>query len=137
MNKVVKRIIGTMSIGIMTLGISLSANAQSIKSEKEVKAEKESVVLTNQTWHYNGGPSDSPTDASKYTLDDNEPCGITQETVCKLFAPASPSNPNQPDMSASVSLPGQPSQTITQRINNAVGGSSKQTNETVLSLRPL
>jgi len=40
MNKVVKRIIGTMSIGVMTLGISLGANAQSIKSENEVKGEK-------------------------------------------------------------------------------------------------
>ncbi len=133
-----------MSIGVMTLGISLSANAQSIKSEKEAQAAKEmkaekdtKVARASQTWTYNGTASDSPTDASKYTLDNDEPCGIEQETVCKLFAPASSSNSSQPDMSATVSIPGQASQTITQRINDAVGGASKHTNETVLSLRPL
>ncbi|MGE8377310.1 MAG: hypothetical protein ACN6PN_03140 [Sphingobacterium sp.] len=41
MKTLVKRIIGTMSIGVMTLGISLSANAQSVKVEKDVKDEKE------------------------------------------------------------------------------------------------
>ena len=41
MKTLAKRIIGTMSIGVMTLGISLSANAQSVKGEKDVKGEKE------------------------------------------------------------------------------------------------
>ncbi len=49
MKTLAKRIIGTMSIGVMALGISLSANAQSIQSEKEVKGESEDVPWYDHT----------------------------------------------------------------------------------------
>lgn len=60
-----------MTIGIMVVGISLSANAQSIKSEKDVKGEKEVKVgkgtksfATQAVWYdvvkINPSGSDTP-----------------------------------------------------------------------------
>ncbi|PUV22894.1 hypothetical protein [Sphingobacterium athyrii] len=136
MNKVVKRIIGTMSIGVMTLGISLGANAQSIKNEKEVKGEKESIMVrANQVWSYHGTSSDSPTDPSKYSLGPSEECEGAKQTICQINAPANPSNPSQPDMTALVTPSGSSTPTtIALRISAA--NSSKTPNETVTDFRP-
>jgi len=136
MNKVVKRIIGTMSIGIMTLGISLSANAQSVKIEKDVKGEKEPIMVrANHVWSYHGNASDSPTDPSKYSLGPSDQCGDDKETICQISAPANPSNPSQPDMTALVTPSGSSTPTtIALRISAAQ--SSKVSNETVTDFRP-
>ncbi|MEI2275604.1 hypothetical protein OHD16_26010 [Sphingobacterium sp. ML3W] len=140
MNKVVKRIIGTMSIGVMTLGISMGANAQSIKNEKEVKADKEvkasketKLVLANQTWYFTGSSSDNPTTPSLYTTTPHsDGCPTPLQRICTIEAPDNGSG--QPDMSAPV-LPGK---TVADQINDAkdsLNTSSPQTNETVSSFR--
>lgn len=136
MKTLAKRIIGTMSIGVMALGISLSANAQRIQSEKEVKGEKEvKTVAANQVWSYHGTSSDSPTDPSKYSLGPSDECGTLSETICQINAPANPSNPSQPDMTALVTPSGSSTPTtIALRINTA--NSSKTPNETVTDFRP-
>ncbi|WP_367210771.1 hypothetical protein [Sphingobacterium sp. R2] len=136
MRTLVKRFISTMSIGVMALGISFSANAQSIKSEKEVKGEQEvKTVAANQVWSYHGTSSDSPTDPSKYSLGPSDECGTRSETICQINAPANPSNPSQPDMTALVTPPGSSTPTtIALRISTA--NSSKTPNETVTDFRP-
>lgn len=136
MRTLVKRFISTMSIGVMVLGISFSANAQSIKSEKEVKGEKEvKIIAANQVWSYHGTSSDSPTDPSKYSLGPSDECGTLSETICQINAPANPSNPSQPDMTALVTPPGSSTPTtIALRISTA--NSSKTPNETVTDFRP-
>ncbi|WP_293943071.1 MULTISPECIES: hypothetical protein [unclassified Sphingobacterium] len=145
MNKIVKRIIGTMSIGVMTLGISMGANAQSIKNEKEVKAEKEvktsketKIVRANQTWYFTGSSSDSPTDPSKYStsLPAGKSCNsLPYQTVCELQAPANPSNPNEPDMNYVASG----TETVEQRIEDAIEtlqpSKTPTENETVTAFR--
>ncbi|MFC3353404.1 hypothetical protein [Sphingobacterium zeae] len=142
MRTLVKRFISTMSIGVMVLGISFSANAQSIKSEKEGKfapgaaaAKETKTVRANQVWYFHGGSSDLPTDASKYSLTPDKDCGGTAEAVCQINAPANPSNPSQPDMSAPVTPSGSSTPTtIALRISAA--DSSKTPNETVTDFRP-
>ncbi|MGE8430435.1 MAG: hypothetical protein ACN6O7_21335 [Sphingobacterium sp.] len=126
----------------MTLGISLSANAQSIKSEKEGQVEKEvkivketKVARANQLWYFHGTASDSPTDPSKYSLVPSDECGTANEAICEINAPANPSNPSQPDMAAPVTPPGSSTPTtIALRISTA--NSSKTSNETVTDFRP-
>jgi len=136
MKTIAKRIIGTLSVGIMTLGISLSANAQSIKIEKDVKGEKDPIIVrANQVWSYHGNASDSPTDPSKYSLGPSDQCGDDKETICQINAPANPSNPSQPDMTALVTPSGSSTPTtIALRISAAQ--SSKVSNETVTDFRP-
>lgn len=140
MKKLAKRIIGTLSVGIMTLGISLSANAQSIKSEKEGQVEKEvkaaketKVVRANQTWYFTGSSSDNPTTPSLYTTTPHsDGCPTPLQRICTIEAPDNGSG--QPDMSAPV-LPGK---TVADQINdakNSLNTSSPQTNETVSSFR--
>lgn len=131
-----------MSIGVMTLGISLSANAQIIKSEKEVQEEKvvkadnyTKVARANQTWYFHGTASDLPTDASKYSLTPDKDCGGLAQAVCQINAPANPSNPSQPDMTAPVTPSGSSTPTtIALRISAADG--IKTPNETVTDFRP-
>lgn len=131
--KIIKRsLVGVGSALTLTVAISFAVNAMGNKKEKIEPVKAEFVE-----WHYNGTSSDSPTDASKYTLSAGEPCLTPQQTVCMLFAPPSPSNSAEPDMTATVTRPGQPNRTVAQRITDAVGGSTKITNETVLSLKPL
>ena len=140
MKTLVKRIISTMTIGIMVVGISLSANAQSIKSEKDVKGEKEvkarkdtKVLRANQTWYFTGTSSDNPTTPSLYTTTPHsDGCPTPLQRICTIEAPDNGSG--QPDMSASV-LPGK---TVADQINDAqasLSTSNPQTNETVSSFR--
>lgn len=126
-----KPLVAVGSALTLLFGIAFAVNAM---DKEDIKVENNTLAF--EEWHYNGASTDSPTDASKYTRYSSETCGIEQETVCRLNAPASTANPNQPDMSATVTIPGQPSQTVAQRINHAIGGTTKQTNETVLDLRP-
>lgn len=145
MKTLVKRIIGTMSIAVMTLGISLSANAQLIKSEKEVKNQKEvkaakdtKIVRANQIWYFTGTSSDNPTDPSKYStsLPAGKSCSsLPYQTVCELQAPANPSNSSQPDMNYIAFG----SETVQQRIEDALEtldpSETPQENETVTAFR--
>lgn len=139
MRTLVKRIIGTMSIGVMALGISFSANAQSIKIQKDVNAaagaaKETKTISANQVWYFHGGSSDLPTDASKYSLTPDKDCGGAAEAVCQINAPANPSNPSQPDMSAPVTPSGSSTPTtVALRISTA--DSSKTPNETVTDFR--
>ena len=135
-----------ITLGLFMMGLIFTSQAGEIDPPKKDKKAATGVAIKetaptkmlNQTWHYNGGPTDSPTDASKYSLSSGEPCGILQETVCKLNAPASTANPNQPDMNAEVEVDGEPEpRTITQRINDAFSGSTPQANETVQSFKGL
>lgn len=140
MKTLAKRIIGTMSIGVMTLGISLSANAQSIKNEKDIKGEKEvkteketKAKRANQTWYFTGTSGDNPTTPSLYTATPHsDGCPTPLQRICTIEAPDNGSG--QPDMSAPV-LPGK---TVADQINDAkasLSTPSPQTNETVSSFR--
>jgi len=135
----------TLILAFLAIGTTANASVMNNEKgkdgtkEKVVKAEKKPNVkpkMVTSTWHYNGGPADSPTDPSNYSLSTGEPCGVLRETVCKLNAPASPTNPNQPDMDAEVEVDGEPEpQKISDRINAALGGTAPQENETVQSFR--
>ncbi|MEJ5089284.1 hypothetical protein D3C87_1277740 [compost metagenome] len=131
MRTLLKRAIGATSVCVLAAGMVFGAHAL-IKNDG-AKYALPIQVLTNQTWHFNGGPSDLPTDASKYTLTPGEPCDENPETVCELNAPASAVNPGQPDLSAMISIAGQPAQSISQRITAAL--SSSTPNETVTAFR--
>src|SRR5690606_23897721 len=116
--KLVKASLFTLILAFMAIG-TVAIAKEVMKKGIPVK-EKRAVT---QIWNYNGGPSDSPTDPSKYSLSTGEPCGTLQETVCKLNAPASATNPNQPDMHAEVEVDGEiEPQTIAQRISAALAG---------------
>ena len=135
MKTLVKRIIGTLGTGALIAGIIIGANAHDKKENGKVDKEVK-TVLVNSSWKYNGGEDDNPHDASLYTkITDTDPtCPGLPETVCKLNAPADPSNPSKPDMSASVTT-ATGTFTVSQRITSALSASPIQTNETVTGLR--
>jgi len=130
MQKVTKRVINVLSIGVMTVGVLFSVHAL---TKKEAKVEQETkLVRANQVWYYHGTSSDLPTDASKYNLTPAEDCGGQAQTICKITAPANPSNTSQPDMSAVVD-PSQPTITVADQITDALN--SQLTNDTVEDFR--
>ena len=112
--------------------VSAAPNGNGDEERKEVKAEK---IIVNETWSFNGGSSDSPTDASKYTRTSGEPCDGEPETICQISAPANPLDSNQPHMSAPVQPedPNLPATTVQQQITDALASSAS--NETVQSFR--
>lgn len=134
MKKIAKRIIGALGTGALIAGIIIGANAHDKKEDGKVDKEVK-TILVNSSWKYNGGEDDDPHDASLYVKieDTNPSCPGIAETVCRLNAPADPSNPSRPDMSASVTTSGG-TFTVAQRITSALT-SPIQTNETVDGLR--
>lgn len=119
---------------LILLGLVMAFGAQSFTNKEEVKPVVKPALLTQQ-WHFNGSSTDSPTDASKYSLAASEPCNGEAETICRINAPANPLNPSQPDMSA-IAVPASPSSpAITVGSQITAAQSSKNGNETVLSFR--
>ena len=134
MKKIIKKVLSATGVVALILGVAIGASAFGKKNKIHQVETPVKVKAIDQTWQYNGSSSDSPTDPSKYSLSSGQPCGTLLETVCKLNAPASSSNPNQPDMAASVDVDGDPNpSTVSQRISDALSNISThpEGNETV------
>ncbi|AIM39100.1 hypothetical protein KO02_22245 [Sphingobacterium sp. ML3W] len=131
MNKLVKKIIGATSVCALVLGMVLGANALAKKGEVKV-VEK---TLATPQWHFNGATNPANNDLAdptQYSLGSSSSCDGKKATICNLEAPENGSS-GQPDLTAMVTLPGAPSQTISQRINDAL--TTGNPNETVKSFR--
>lgn len=120
--------IGAVAALALVFSIYIGVNA------KETKVEPVKKVVVNQTWYYNGGPLDSPTDASKYSLDANELCGGEPTTICKILAPADPLDSNIPHMEAEVDPENPEPQTVADQIAEALSSTPTE-NATVQSFR--
>jgi hypothetical protein len=128
MKTIAKRIIGALGTGALIAGIIIGANAHDKKEEIKVETKAET-----EEWHFDGAldPADNNVDSpSQYSKGESTSCNNTPETVCNLNAPASSTNPNQPDLGA---MAGTTGKTVSQRINDAI--SSGIPNETVTSFR--
>lgn len=128
MNATIKKTLGTITVLALVFGIYIGVNA------REIKVEPVQKVVVTQTWYYNGGPLDSPTDASKYSLDANELCGGEPTTICKILAPADPLDSNIPHMEAEVDPENPEPQTVADQITEALSSTPTE-NATVQSFR--
>ncbi|HBI88506.1 hypothetical protein ACR784_08085 [Sphingobacterium multivorum] len=129
MKKIAKRIIGAMSIGVMTFGIVLGVNALTKKTE--LKIEKTEPEL--KEWHFDGAtnPSNNDvSDATQYSEGKSSTCPGLAQTACNLNAPET--SPSSGVIDLNYMVPGT-SQTVQQRIQSAI--SSSTPNETVESFR--
>lgn len=125
--------IALVTLIVLIVGAFFIAKAMESKGV-EVKVEKTKVE--NPTWKFIGDEEDSPTNADYYELDTEEaPCLGRDETVCKIEAPADPSNPNRPNMNADVVVSPTLTQKVHQRISSSLNASPIATNETVTALR--
>jgi len=131
MRTLVKRIIGTLGTGALMAGLIIGANAHDKKEEVKVnKVDPEFIE-----WHFDGAPNPSNndlTDPSQYSKGSSTTCDGEKETICNLNAPENGSS-GQPDLNATVTIPGQPSESVSQRISDALGSGTP--NETVQSFR--
>ncbi len=129
MKKLVKRIIGTMSIGVMTFGIVIGVNALTKKSE--LKLENTEPEL--KEWHFDGSTNPSNNDISdsaQYSEGKSSTCPGVAQTACNLNAPET--SPNSGVIDLNYTVPGT-GQNVEQRIQSAI--TSGTANETVESFR--
>ncbi|TJZ63322.1 hypothetical protein FAZ15_03320 [Sphingobacterium olei] len=122
MNKFIKKSIAVA--GAVALALTATVGFSAFKH-----VEEENKVITNEHWDFIGAanPADNdPTDASQYALATSvEACDVGTE-ACQLYAPSngSPTNP-QPDLSQPA--PNFSSQTVAQRIANALDNNGNET----------
>ncbi|WP_437920275.1 hypothetical protein [Sphingobacterium sp. LRF_L2] len=113
---------------IMALAFCTFLGSKALESKVEVPAAK---ALATQTWYFTGTSSDNLNAATNYSPNpvSGKPCGSTAQVVCRIEAPADPSNSSLPDMEAEDDN----GTTIAQHINNAQ--SSLSANDVVKAFR--
>lgn len=122
---------------------TVAATGGVMKNREVIEAPKADPVDVNAlsdkaddlpTWFYTGGPEDDPTNPDNYSPneDPNKPCGLPEQTVCKIKASAD--SLGRPSMNEPVG-----GSTVKQQIIDAIGSLSTptpSTNATVESFRP-
>lgn len=129
MNKVIKKVIGTLGTGALIAGIIIGANANDKK--EAVKVNKVDPEL--KEWHFDGATNPSnndPTNAEQYSEGKSSTCPGLAQTACNLNAPET--SPNSGVIDLNYMVPGT-GQSVQQRIQSAIASSTP--NETVESFR--
>ncbi len=117
---------------LFTIILGMGVTAWALNDNKATEQVLQEI-LEKKEWHFNGAPdplNNNIENPAQYSQFASESCDGVEETVCKINAPALPSNSGQPDLNAIVTGTGQ---TVKQRI--ALALSTKMPNETVAAFR--
>lgn len=122
------------AMALVALVIAAGTYASVLSHKLSENKSKDKMIIADQEWYYNGAlnpVNNNPQDSSQYSLFASESCNQIPETICKLSAPANPSNSSIPDLNHVV--PGTGGKTVKTLITEAL--TSENTNQAVIEFR--